>query len=103
MFASADGTAEPPAPTGSDELVGWHGAQFGSAWEPTSGAVAKKAAMAMIPVISFGLDDPLADGTGVANNSPTRCARTWRYGRTSPRRPQSVADSWNPTTAAPCS
>ncbi|MEU1146074.1 hypothetical protein ACFYO9_32225 [Streptomyces sp. NPDC005863] len=70
VYEPSDGSAGRPVPEGTDELVGWHGAQFGSAWEPTSDSVAKKAALAMLPVRSFGLDDPLADGTGVTHPAP---------------------------------
>ncbi|MFD6433813.1 hypothetical protein [Streptomyces venezuelae] len=70
VFEPSDGSAGRPVPEGTDELVGWHSAQFGSAWEPTSDSVAEKAALAMLPVRSFGLDDPLADGTGVTHPAP---------------------------------
>ncbi|NEB35372.1 hypothetical protein [Streptomyces sp. SID14515] len=57
-------------PSGDGELVGWHSAQFASAWEPTSDLVAENAALAMIPVRSHGLDDPLADGGGTTHPAP---------------------------------
>ncbi|MFE9558242.1 hypothetical protein ACFYOD_32775 [Streptomyces sp. NPDC006703] len=63
---------EAPRRSGSvdGELVGWHRAQFGSAWEPTSDQVSKDAALAMIPVRSYGLDDPLAAGSGTTHPAP---------------------------------
>ncbi|GAA1987349.1 hypothetical protein [Kitasatospora viridis] len=67
LKANSSGTGQavldPEDSTGAGpqhELVGYHRAQFGSAWEPTSDAVARSSTLAMIPVRSFGLDEPHA-------------------------------------------